>query len=433
MKKYTLFMIYAFIIISILAFSNCKKEIKAIKVAFVAPFDELAGIAMKNSVLMAKEQINSEGGISVKIDGKPVKLKIELEYVNDHFSDVTLATSSLRKAINEKGCRFIIGGYSSKVVNPLMEVMAENKIPWMGIGGASPKIVEKVEKNYNKYKYYFRVGTMDSILQAINGAEFVKNVLFPKGFKKAAFISVNHSYAKSIVSTAKKHLKASGIEVVMEEYTSIKSDFSKILDQVIEIKADFIYGVFLSKETYLFVDAVLEKKLNDKMPIIGSMSEIVTDKFPRGNDKVKWFTSIQPQGGPVDLTGDGTAIEFTKKYTQIYNAAPHWVSYPSYDALYVLKEGIEKSGSLKADDIIKTLEADNFEYSHIIRYKWYKKNHDLYIGKHNNKMYATFNWFQYFDDGKRYCVYPSEFKQKDFYFPKKSNAPQVETNKLNTK
>ena len=422
MKVKSKFSFFILIIAFLLGLTGCKKEEEFIKVAFVAPFEYKAvSEYIENGVLMALEEINGSGGIKVKVDGKEIKRKIKLEYVNDGLSNVVKASSGLRKAIDDKGCQFIIGGFLSKVVLPLMDIMAEKKVLWFGSGGSTPKVVNKIKKNYDKYKYYFRVGIINSSLQGKAIADFAKDELLSRGLKKVAFVSINHAYAKYLIENAKKHMKIKGFDVVLEEYKSSSNSLDSILDKVVEVKADFIVCVFVS-EVDQFVTAVNKKGLNTKLPIVNAVTEFTVDDYEGGNERVKWFINLQPQGGPVDLTGAGVSKKFTDNYKKKYNKSTNCTSYPAYDTLYVLKEGIEKSGgSLDADKIIKTLEQDDFYYEHIINYKWHKDNHDLYVGEYEDKVYATINWFQFFDDGKRYCIYPKIFKQRDLFIP---NLPE---------
>ncbi len=406
-------------IIFLTIFTSCgKSDENLIKIAVIGPFKISAGKAIKKAVNLAKEEIMKKGGIAVKKGNKTVKYSIKFIYIDDNIANVSQASSKLREAIEKHDCDLIIGGFSSKVVVPLMDIMAEKKVLWFGTGGASPKVVSKIQNNYDKYKYYFRVGTIDATLQGKAISEFAKEMLLPRGLKKVAVIGVNHSFAKYILKDAQKHMKKAGFEIFMEEYVSGKNaDFKKILNRA--SKADFIVCSFLTDETHEFIKTVDEMGLNRKMPIIGSLSKIIKDEYKYGNEKVLYYTAFQPQGGPVDMTSEGGAIRFTVNYSKKYKESPFWLAYIAYDTLYIYKDAVEKAGSLKPEAIIEVLEKPKYEYTGNIRYKWKKDNHDLIVGYHSGKNYAEFVWFQFLKDGKRYCVYPENFKQKKFVNPGK--------------
>ncbi len=406
------------VIFLVLLLSCGKSDDNVIRIAVIGPSKISAGKAIKKAVELARQEIMKKGGIIIQKGGEKVKHSIEFVFIDDKISNISHARSELRKAIDDKNCKFIIGGFSSKVVVPLMDIMADKKVIWFGTGGASPKVIANVKNNYEKYKYYFRVGTIDATLQGKAIAEFAKNVLMPRGLKKVAVLGVNQAFSKYVLKDAIKHMKVDGFEIVVEEYVNSKNaNFEEILKK--SSKADFIVCALLTDETHAFIKKVHEMGLNKKMPIIGSLSKIIRDQYEQGNDKVTYYTAFQPQGGPVDMTSEGGAIRFTVNYAKKYQESPFWVAYIAYDTLYIYKDVVEKANSIKAQDIIKVMENPDYEYIGNIRYKWHKNNHDLIVGYHQGKNYAEFVWFQFFPDGKRYCVYPGNFRQKKFYVPNK--------------
>lgn len=400
----------------ILNLTHCSSEKhNLLRIAVIAPIKINVGKSIKNSVIIAKNEINKNGGISITENGNTKKYKIKLFFVDDHYSEISKASVSLRKALIKKKCKFIIGGFSSRVVLPLMNIMAENKTIWLGTGGASPKVIEKIENHYDIYKYYFRVGTMDAVNQGISIANFSKDILKPKGYKKYSILAVNHSYSKYVLKKAKELLKRYGFKKIYEKYISDdEQNIKKYINKA--KKADFIVFAFLSKIAHKFILTVHQMKLNYKMPLIGTNAALLSDQYKYSNKFIINHAAMQPQGGPVDLTGNGISIRYTKKYKKIFKHSPYFTGYIAYDTLYILKSAIEKCNSIHPENIIRTMEDNNFEYTGISRYKW-KKNHDIYTGVHDGKSYAEILWFQFFKDGKRYCVYPKKYKQRNYTFP----------------
>ena len=419
MKKINVVKIAFILLVLLLNIISCKKDSKYINVAFLTPqINATIGDSVNNSVLMALEEINNNGGVAVNVNGKKVNKKFKLEYVNEDIGSIMELSNKLRKTIEEKNCKFIIGGRKSKIIVPLMDVMAEKKVIWLGVGGASSAIVARVKKNHDKYKYYFRVGTIDSALQGKAIGDFAYKHFLPKGLTKVAYLSLNQAFSRYIIEIAKNRMDTYGFKTVLQEDSmSIKTDYNKLVDDILNSKADFVITNSISKEAELFIRAAYAKKLNEKISIIAAIAEITVDNYPKGNDLIKWYIGMQPQSGPIKLTKDGTSLKFAEKYFKKYKAEPIYLSYPAYDTLYILKEGIEKSNSLNSDKIVNKMESDDFEFSHIIRYKWHKDNHDLFVGNHNGKTYATINWFQFMEDGKRYFIYPDVYKQKNIYLP----------------
>ncbi len=418
------FKIFATVLTFIALFSlSCGKAGEpTIHVAVIGPMKHSIGINISNGVKLSMEEIMKKGGITVKKDGNPVKHKIKLHYIDDKFASVAAASKALNQQIEKTGIDLIVGGFSSKVVVPLMEIMAAKKIIWLGTGGASPAVVGKVKKNYNKYKYYFRIGTIDATRQGKGIADFAIDVLKPKGLTKAAFLGINHAFAKFQLKDAQKHMKAAGFEVVVEEFVNPKNvDFTPILKKI-EKNADFIVVSFLSSEEDVFIKQVHAMGLNKRMPIFGSFAGLSSEKVKEYEDMIYGYTSVNLQSGEVDMTGEGGAPRFVKAYQKRYGKNPAGIAYVSYDCLHIYKKAVEKANSLKADDLIKTMEAPDFEYVGISRFKWHKENHDHWFGYHQGKNYVDFVWMQFHENGEYYCVYPENFRQKKYFVPGKKKS-----------
>jgi len=407
-RKFIL-VILAVILVLAMGLTACKGG-AMLKVAAVVPTG-YTGESMRNAINMSVDEINAAGGILGK--------KIQIVWVTEGAADKL--KNDLTQAIERDGAKLIIGGYSSSAVAVGMQVMKEKKVLWFGTGGAHPSIVKAVA-NDPGMRYYFRVGTLDSAAQGNSIAQFAKAVLLPKNLKKAAFIRVNHPYALEILKPAKEAMKAAGFEIVIED-EAVKfgaTDFSAFLDKCKAKKVQVIVSSFLLGETTNFIKQVAATGLNKKIAIIGAMAMVLKDEFPAdagGPEAAAYVTSLSPQSGPVDMSGEGGAVRFANAYKAKFNMSAYWISYMAYDALRVFNAAAKKANTIEAQKVIETIEAADFEFTGVSNYKWKKENHDLVVGELNGKMYTDFPWFQFFPDGKRYCVFPDKWKQKDFLLP----------------
>lgn len=409
-KRFILGALLLILVFSLMGFIGCKGG-NYIKVAAIAPLGE-AGEGIRNAIKMAVEEVNAAGGI--------LNQKVRIIWVTEGKDAAKLQTD-LTQAIETDKCKFIIGGYSSARVKAAMKVMKEKKILWLGTGGAHPSIVQAVADDPGM-KYYFRVGTLDSAQQGASIARFAISVLKPKGLTKVAYIRVNHSYALEIIKPAREAMAAAGFKTVIEDH-KVKfnaTDFADFLDKCKAEGVQVIVCSFLLGETKNFIKQVAAKGLNTKIAIVGAMAPVLKDEFPAevgGAANAAYVTSLSPQSGPVDMTGNGAAVKFAKDYKAKYGKSAYWISYIAYDALRVLKAAVSKAGSLDTNKIISTMEADDFEFVGLVRYKWKKENHDLFVGEQGGQVYADFPWMQFFPDGSRHCVFPEAWKQKEFLAP----------------
>lgn len=383
----------------------------ALRIALISPMGE-AGEALRNATEMAVEEINEAGGI--------LNNKIRIYHVTEG-SDVNKYQADLTQTIERDRCNILVGGFSSGAVLPAMKVMKAKKVLWLGTGGAHPQVVKNVAEDPGM-RYYFRVGYLDSNQQGKALVDTALGILKPNGLTKVAFIRLNHPYSLEIIKPAREALSHAGFEVVIEdEAVKINADdFSAFLDACQSKGVQAIVASFLLGETVNFVKQFAAKGLNKKIAFIGALGLMLKDEFPEqvGGPEIAAYTgTISPQVGPVDMTGDGAAIKFSDAYKARYGKSPFFIAYPGYDAFKILEAAATKAGSLNVDEIIDVMESDDFEYSGAIRYKWKKDNHDLYVGEFEGKRYAESPFFQWYPDGRRWCVFPEHLKQKPFLLP----------------
>ncbi len=382
-----------------------------VKVGVIVGLGEL-GEVMKNATKMAVEEVNKAGGILGE--------KVKVYYITEG-ADVNKNLADIRQAVERDSVQVLIGGFSSGRVLPAMNVMKELKVLWLGTGGAHPKVVGNVAQDPGM-RYYFRVGYLDSRAQGAALAETAVNVLKPAGLMNAAFIRVNHPYALEIIKPAREAMKAAGFKVIIED-EAVKfnaDDFSAFLDKCKAENVQCIVASLIMGEAVNFIKQFAAKGLNKKIALMGALGAMLKDEFPEqvGGAEITAYTgTISPQVGPVDMTGDGASIKFSDAYKAKYGKSPLFIAYPVYDAFKVLKATATKAGSLDAQKIIAVMESDEFEFNGVIRYKWKRVDHDLYVGEHKGKRYAEAPYFQWYPDGKRYCVYPEHLKQKSFLLP----------------
>ncbi|HOJ50635.1 MAG TPA: ABC transporter substrate-binding protein [Spirochaetota bacterium] len=398
MKK---FLCYVFFVVLLFVIISCKEK-NTIKVGILRPSNIYAGEMIEKGALMAVEEINSTGGINGKM--------IEVLLIDD-FNKPDMGRVNLEKAIKDDDIDYIIGGMKSEVVLECMDVMAKYKKIWLGTGGATPLVIKKIKDNYDAYKYYFRVGTIDSTYQGKEGANFVINFLAKEyNIKNIAYIGADHVYSKFMIDTTEKELSGSGFKTVYKNFIPVETtDFQMVIQDIINSKPDVVFQAWPSVEALAFTKAYNKNKV--PAILIGPVIESLKDEyFEETGGACVYEVTFSPQSGPGPITRK--TLIFSKNFKSKYGKSAGYIAYPAYDAVYILKTALEKAKDYM--DVVKVLETIDYEGN-----IWYSftENHDLVMGKHNNKFYGTFVWFQWMEDGTRKAVYPLEFKQADFVTP----------------
>ncbi len=401
MKSLKLTILLLFIILTL---NNCSKKEEYINIGVIAPLKTTNGILLKKSIQLAKKEINEQGGILNK--------KIKLIYINDN-NNVDHALWNLENAIKNKNLNYIVGGMSSGIVVKLMNVMAKYKILWLGTGGAKTQIIDMIKNNYNKYKYYFRVGITDSAKQAEFLSKFILDVFKTKfKFKKYAIIAVNLKWAKASLSMVKKILAKNDLELTYENYFNASAlNFKPIFNNAVKSKAQFLISYTLSSEGIEYY-----KQYHDlKVPLPAFSNHARASRrewWEDTNKKGIWNCFFKAMGAYYAYTPK--SLNFYHKFKKTFKKTPGFLSWPGYDTLYILKKAAETSNSLKTETLIKTLE--KIEYVGNVRYK-FTKNHDLTYGEINGKRYVSPIYFQWKPDGKYYAIWPQNVAEAKYEIP----------------
>ena len=103
-----------------------------LNVGVIGPMQMDEGQLLLDSVQLAADEINAQGGIRGR--------KIVLFPVDDE-NKTDIALRNLRQTIQNSKLNLLVGGFSSGVTLQLMELMAEHKLIWLGTGGAHPDVI----------------------------------------------------------------------------------------------------------------------------------------------------------------------------------------------------------------------------------------------------------------------------------------------------
>lgn len=403
-KLVATFLILA-LLVSVLIAGGCGQATSGktggtLKVGVIAPLQTEHGVQIKEAVQLAAAEINAAGGINGR--------KIELVFGDDENS-AEKGVAALKKLYTVEQVDLVIGGVASGVVNGMLDTMAQYKKIWLGTGAATPVVIERIRKDYDKYKYYFRVGTLDSTNQGDAIAEFIVDVLHKKhGMSRAAILSSNLKYSQDISEAVAKKIEAAGLQVVYREYFNTDTtDFSPNFTNAQKAGAEFIINTILGPEGITYVKQWHDNKV--PLPIVGAIAFATKDEFfKETGGKAAYETTANPNSGPAPLTPK--TLEFAKKFKDKYGHSANFIAYPAYDALYVLKDAAERAKTFETEALIKALEVTDYRGAAPVKFT---KDHDLVYGGNN----ARFVFFQFQENGDRVPVYPKEYATGEYKLP----------------
>jgi branched-chain amino acid transport system substrate-binding protein len=125
-----------------------------IRIGVIGPMGHPLGKAHWNGALLAEEEINKSGGI--KVGDRIMKIalyKADSQGDKDYYH----ASKAMEKLITEDRVDFIVGGFYTGAVLKMQDTAMRYKKIFLGCGCAYTELCDRVEWNYKKYKYWFRV------------------------------------------------------------------------------------------------------------------------------------------------------------------------------------------------------------------------------------------------------------------------------------
>ncbi len=279
------------------------------------------GQAMKEGVDLAVEEINKNPNTKVKID----------LVTYDTALKKNEAINAMKKVIEQDKVLAVEGPMTTGEVMAAGPVAQQSKIVTFTTGGTGPDVT-----NIGDYVFRNAIPGKLAIPQTLEKAQ--KKL----GFKKVAIMYSNNN--DQMVGEHKiylEELKKMGLEVVADETFADKdTDFSAQLTKIQQAQPDVIAVAGLYQEGALIAKKARELGMNQ--PIIG-------------NNGFNSPAYIQQAGAAADGTLVATpwdpnrqtekAQNFRKAYVAKYNHEPDQFAAQAYDAMYIIHEAVEKSGT----------------------------------------------------------------------------------------
>lgn len=326
-----------------------------IKIAIVGPMAFIQGEFHWAGAEMARDEINRAGGISV---GGTKRLVEIVKIDSNEMTSVPDATNAMERAVTRDRADFVVGGFRSEAVLAMQEVAMDNKKIFMSTGSALSKLSLNVETNYNRYKYWFRVSpTKDTDLVrtvfAVIGAvgEQIRRDL-KKDTPKVAILAEKAAWNEAMVGASQKVLPGLKMEVVgVWQPSAVATDVTAELSAIDRSGADLVYTL-LSGPVGVVVGRQMAER-NMKAVAFGINVEAQSDGFWGATAGKGQYVSTIDTYADVEMTPK--TLAFVKAFKDRYKKAPTYTA-QTYDSIFILKDAIEKAGTLDADRLVPVIE-----------------------------------------------------------------------------
>ncbi len=383
-----------------------------IKIAILGPMAFVQGENHWAGAEMARDEINKAGGVNV--GGRRMQIELIRADTNE-IQSVPDATNATERVITRDKADFLIGGFRSEAVLAMQEVAMDYKKIFLGAGAADARLGENVEKNYERYKYWFRVTpvkapdlfrTLMAVLDTIG--DQVRQSL-KKDKPKVALIAEKAVWTEPIVKGVQATLPKMNMDLVGTwQPSAVATDVTAELSAIERSEADIVFTL-VSGPVGISLGRQMGER-NMKAVAWGINVEGQKDEFWQAAAGKAQFVSTLDTYSEVEITPK--TIPFVRAFKQRYKKAPTYNA-ATYDAIMILKSAIEQAGTTDADKLVPLIE--KMEHVGTAGTDSWDKRHDLVwaVGKTAG---IAVQW----QDGKKVPFWPPQVKgMQPFKMPSK--------------
>jgi branched-chain amino acid transport system substrate-binding protein len=309
----------------------------AIKIGLLAPLTGQAaadGLSVQNSVKLAVEKVNAEGGLMGK--------KVELITYDDR-ADGKEAVALARKLIEQDKVVAVVGGSYSTPSRAMAPIFQEEKIPAVYAYAVHPDVTKA--GNFN-FRNGF-LGMVEGKAAAYTAVKLLKA-------KKIALLISDNDFGRTLAEGFKmyidKYAKGAATITSVQAYPMQEKDFKAYLSKIKDENVDAIFS-----SGYYFQTGPVVKQARE----MGIKAHIIGEE---GADSPK-FLEIAGKSAEgfvivTNLNRDDKRAQvqnFLKTFESRYKIQPDMVGASAYDAFMIIVDGIKRAKSVKGPDIRATI------------------------------------------------------------------------------
>jgi len=377
----------------------------------------LYGWSAEKGIKLAIEEINAKGGVNVGGEKHPLKVEVIDSRDLEPGVPVSEALLAVEKLILDKKADFILGGpVRSEAALATMPLLSKyKKVSILSTGVLTPAYHKTVAKEYDKYKYCFRIHG-----EAVNivGEMFANfNELRTKyGFNNLFIIAQDVSHARGAAKVMKSVAEKQKWNVTgVEIYPTGASDFSMGLLKARRTKSEIINIWMDMPESAILLKQWYDMKL-PALPFGSTLAAAEQPGFWKATDGKGEYTLcnvINAGNAPSEATP--WTMKFYNAYAKRWGVEPEGLgSSSSYMAVYVLRDAIERAGSLDSEKVVAELEKTDVMGVYG-RLRFDPKSHQVIPATDPQKgaVGSILQW----QDKKRVVVYPKSIATGSIQLP----------------
>ncbi|HYA93992.1 MAG TPA: ABC transporter substrate-binding protein [Thermodesulfobacteriota bacterium] len=381
-----------------------------IRIGVIGPMKFVQGKSHWTGAVMAAEEINAKGG--VQVGDKKMKITL-IQADSNEFLSITDATNAMERLITKDKVHFVVGGFRTEAVMAMQDIAMDHKKIFIGCGAAHNELCERVAKNYNTYKYWFRMTPFNSTF--LVKAAFIHLGTVAAVMKqslniptvKVAIVAEKAMWADPLIPAAEGAIPKMDMEVAgVWRPSPVATDVTAELSAIQRSGAHIIFMFFSSSVGIPFARQAGELKIPAVQ--VGINVEAQKDGF---------WQATQGKGNYVITSGTyARGVEFNEltkpfveNYIKRFGETPTYTAGTYEAVLCALAQTIAQAGTLDPEKLVPVLEERVYKTPpSVIKYMKDAEGrplHDITFGPG----YATGLAIQW-QDGKLVGVWPNKWK-----------------------
>ena len=378
----------------------------------------LYGWDAEKGIKLAVEEINAQGGVAVGKEKRP--FKVEAMDTRDLEPGVPVSDALLvvEKLILEKNADFLIGGpVRSEAALAAMDLLSKyKKVSILTTGALTPAYHKRVEAEYNKFKYCFRISGEVGWMVVGEFIPCLMEIKAKHNLNRLFIMIQDVAHARGGGDLVEKMSKERGWEVLGKEvFPTGTTDYSMGLLKAKKENAQVILIWMDMPETSILLKQWYDMKV-PAIPYGTIISAAEEPKFWKATEgKGEYCMASVVNAGNTPSKATPWTMKFVEAYTKRWNVEPEgYGTSSSYMAVYTLKDAIERAGTVDSDAVVAALEKTDLMgvYGRI---KFNPKSHQVVpsVDPNEGAVGTIFQW----QAGKRVVVFPPKIAMGEVKLP----------------
>ncbi len=291
-----------------------------------------------DAIKLAVGEINAQGGFLGK---HPIKL-----FIRDTLTNPDAAKRKARELILDDKVRCILGTYSSACAIAIKPVAKTYKVLHIAAISNSENITKK---DFSPYTFSV---VPNSYMQAKAAALGVAEQARKKEWKQYVTFASDYEWGYSTQKNFVEVLKhiAPWLKLKKEFWPTLgETEFYPYIKKILDQKPDFVFGSLASRDNELWLNQAKTFGFFELISYQGSLIS-VSELMAQGDNLPRGVVGLcrAPFFAHIDVP---RMANFVDNFKARYNRYPSDWAVMEYDAVYALKQGIDKAGVIDSEKV----------------------------------------------------------------------------------